>query len=135
MRPQILRWVVVLATFVVAWLVLPRVALAASGVQAPICDPRGAITFAPPPQAQDPDSSLDIVWSDDDCTKSPLEQRNVMPERTPPNVVGGTAIDTATLAPSVLVAAPPSERLPAPDATDLASRPGFRTSLERPPRA
>lgn len=133
MRPQILRLVVTLATFIVAWFVLPSAAHAA--VQAPVCDPRGAITFAPPPQLQDPETSLDIVVDDDDCTKSPLEQRSVTPERTAPQVAASSARDPATSGIVVPIACAPSERLPAPDVSPSCPRRGFRASLERPPRA
>lgn len=136
MRPQILRLVLTLATFAVAWLVLPGAARAA--VQAPVCDPRGATMFAPPPQRQDPETSLDVVVNDDDCTKSPLELRGVTPGRTPPPSAPSRSQDIATVAllVSAAPAAPASDaRLPAPDASHASSRPGFRASLERPPRA
>jgi hypothetical protein len=133
MRPQILRLVLTLATFVVAWLVVPGIASAA--VQAPVCDPRGAIMFAPPPQLQDPDSSLDVVVNDDDCTRSPLEQRNVMPEQAPQRIASSSFRDAAAVTASVPVPTAAPQRLPAPDASHTSPRPGFRTSLERPPRA
>ena len=56
------RALLAIATLVVVWLVVaPSTAFAASPLSgAPICDPRGAITFAPPPQIQDTETSLDI---------------------------------------------------------------------------
>ena len=52
----------VLAAFTVVWLVVfEREALALStSTSAPVCDARGAITFAPPPQIQDEERSIDI---------------------------------------------------------------------------
>ena len=42
-------------------------AAAAPGDRAPLCDPRGAITFAPPPQMQDVEVTLDTGLTVDDC--------------------------------------------------------------------
>ena len=65
MRTRALRLLLTLTTLVVVWLVAsPAMAsegtLASLANKAPLCDPRGAITFAPPPQMQEPTSSLDI---------------------------------------------------------------------------
>jgi hypothetical protein len=123
---------VTLATLAVAWLVTGS---AWAAVQAPQCDPRAATTFAPPPQIQPPEQSLDIVVSDDDCTQSPLETRNVVPERAPPIASAGPSHDAATAPVAVPLAPARGERLPAPGASEACSRPGFRTSVDRPPRA
>lgn len=134
----LLRVFVALTTFVVVWVVAPSAARAAqtgSVNAAPVCDPRGAIMFAPPPQMQDPEQSLDIVVNDDDCTQSPLETRHIVPNRAPVSIDMGPAQDPATANVALSVAEPEGELCPAPVASLSFARPGFRSDVERPPRA
>lgn len=127
MRSKLLRTVLMFATFAVVWLVVKPAF--ASG--APVCDPRGATMFAPPPQIQDEERSLDVA---PDCdVDGPLDVRSVTPRR------GGTitfSISQEPVAPPAIALPPISvgERLPSP-APSL-SRPlqGVRFPLERPPR-
>jgi hypothetical protein len=129
MKRRLLRTLLALATFAVVWLVVSPAS--ASPSMAPLCDPRGAITFAPPPQIQDAELSLDIPA---DCaTDSPSESRNVVPGRGPQIDISFSQEPVAasgTRLPALIFA----ERLPARVAVDVGLRPGVRASLERPPR-
>jgi len=126
MSPRFLRILLALTTFALVWVVV-KPAYAA----APLCDPRGATMFAPPPQIQDTEQSLDVV---PDCAvDSPLDVRSVLPQR------GGAitfSISQEPMTPSVL-ALPPimvGELLAAPSASLVRLPRGVRSALERPPR-
>lgn len=134
-RAAALRFVVTLATFVVAWLVAHPAMASTQTQRAPVCDPRGAIMFAPPPQLQDPEQSLDIVTNDDDCTESPLENRHVVPRHGPQADPPAASQDSATAVPPIVCARPAAEQLPAPDASEVQARSGIRNAVDRPPRA
>jgi hypothetical protein len=119
-----------IATFTVVWLVAsPASALPA---RAPVCDPRGAIGFAPPPQIQDAEQSLDIPA---DCYDvSPLETRNIVPGR------GHRVLDFSSSQEPVAATAPIvpvlafAERLAVRVVIEARPPPGVRSSLDRPPR-
>jgi hypothetical protein len=127
---RFLRTFMAVATFVVVWLVVsPARAWTNS---APVCDPRGATTFAPPPQIQDAEQSLDIPA---DCGQDdPLETSHVLPGR-------GPQIDITFSQEPVAAAQAPVhglvfvERRPAQVADDLERPSGVRSSIERPPRS
>lgn len=116
------------ATVLVVWLV---VSPASAHTRAPLCDPRGLIAFAPPPQIQDAEVSLDIPA---DCVEdSPLETKNYVPGRH----VAAFEISSqepAALAEPVLPAIPLSERLAVRRDVEVRLPPGVRTSVDRPPR-
>jgi hypothetical protein len=131
MRQRLLRSFVTLATLLVVWLVAHP---ARANTRAPVCDPRGAIGFAPPPQLQDPEQSLDIVVNDSDCTESPLSTHHVVPNRAPPPDMSASSQPPAAAAAAVAVARPAFDLLPAPDASEVPSCSGFRDDVERPPR-
>jgi hypothetical protein len=132
LRHRLLRVLVTLTTFVVVWLVA-HPAMAMDG--APVCDPRGAANFAPPPQFQDPEQSLDIVTNDDDCTSSPLETRHVVPRHAPPIDAPSTSQEPAAAGAAIVVPRGAGDLLPAPDACEVTPRSGFRGAVERPPRS
>ena len=129
MRHRLLRAFVTLATFVVVWLVTSP----ASAHRAPICDPRGATAFASPPQLQDPEASLDVVEAQDCAGETPLDGRHATRGRS-----GGAENEASpeplTFARAVLALAPPAARIAAPASFFRGKRPGFRHTLERPPR-
>jgi hypothetical protein len=131
MRQKLLRAFVALATFAVVWLV----ASPARAAGAPVCDPRGAIVFAPPPQQQDPELSLDVVLNDDDCTKSPLESKNVVPNRAPVPHAAFATPDLAVTTTNACILHGFAARIPVPAAAAAPARPGFTDTIERPPRA
>jgi hypothetical protein len=130
MRSRFLRAAVVLATFMVAWLVVKPAQAAA-----PRCDPRGAITFAPPPQLQDPDASIDIGV--DGCgAVTPLEERLVSPERGAPEDAPPSFDSSAAATPSTSPAMdPPAVRVLGPPHEATGGSAGVRSTIERPPRA
>ena len=71
MSRAFLRLVVAVAAASCVWLVAIPAAWASS--LAPQCDHRGAITFAPPPQLQPPEQSIDMT--DDRCALVPHAMR------------------------------------------------------------
>jgi hypothetical protein len=105
--------------------------------RAPLCDPRGAITFAPPPQMQDAEASLDSGLTLDDCLATLRDDVNrAAPGRGPiPLDARSVSSDAAVLSAAVLLAASARELLPAPAASTSCSRPGIRSTVDRPPRA
>lgn len=130
MRSRIARAVLMLATMLVVWLVTAP----ARAMQAPLCDPRGAVGFAPPPQLQDLELSLDTGVKED-CGETPEEILHVVTGRNSRGVDPPIAQEPAAAparAPYVrpLVTA----RLAAPVETTGGERAGYRAPLERPPR-
>ena len=117
-----------LATLAVVWLV---VSPASARESAPMCDPRGAITFAPPPQVQDEERSLDIPA---DCLEvSPLETENAVPGRGGPIDLSFSQEPVAVGRPALLFCHF-EERVPFAKTTSVRLPPGARLSVERPPR-
>gem|GEM_PF-2451906 len=109
----------------------------AAGARAPLCDRRGAITFAPPPQMQDLEVSLD-VGTFDDCESSPAFDRalhRASRGRAPLPVSAEATREPATHASVAPLPRGAFEILPAPAASEVCSRPGFRSTVDRPPRA
>lgn len=131
MRRRLARIFVTLATLVVAWLVTSPAAAATS--RAPVCDPRGAIGFAPHPQIQDVEQSLDIVTNDDDCTQAPLALRLATRDRAP-MFDGWNAVDWASPVAALPLLRDAGDPIHAPRATRTRARPGISLSIERPPR-
>jgi hypothetical protein len=127
-RRKLVQTLLAFATTLVVWLV---VSPASASGRAPICDPRGLIAFAPPPQIQDAELSLDIPA---DCVElSPLETKNYAPgHRTA--AVDFSPQEPVAEATLTLPAIAPSERLSVRRDVQARPPPGFRTSVERPPR-
>ena len=130
-RRKLLRAVLAVATVMVVWLVVSPASAANRG--APVCDPRGAIGFAPPPQIQDEERSLDIPA---DCFEvSPLESRNVIPGSRATLEIS-FAQEPAARGERLLVHAPfVTTRLPVTEADAVRLPPGVRASLDRPPQS
>ena len=106
--------------------------------KAPLCDPRGAITFAPAPQMQDLEVTLDTGLTLDDClgTTHGSDVNQVAPGRSPlPRDAQSASSDAAILHVAVVLAASGRELLPAPGPSTTCSRPGIRSTVDRPPRA
>jgi hypothetical protein len=106
--------------------------------RAPLCDPRGAIMFAPPPQMQDTEVSLDTGLTLEDCLSSLRDgdMNRAAPGRAPlPLDASSASSDAAVLATAVMLAASARELLPAPAASTSCARPGIRSTVDRPPRA
>jgi len=114
------------ATFAVVWLVVSP-----ASAMAPVCDPRGAVGFAPPPQIQDAELSLDIPA---DCFDvNPLETKNCVPGHHVQIETWGSQEPMAAT-PLVVLGLEFAERLPVREHAQTRPPPGFRMSLERPPR-
>ena len=124
-----MRAFVTLATFVVVWLVASP-----AFANAPVCDPRGAIMFAPPPQFQDPEQSLDVVAPCDGRSEDPLAGRQVAPKRGAQIEIDFSR-EPATSAAIALPSLPSLERVAAPEQALARPPAGVRSSVERPPRA
>lgn len=136
---RVFHALVTLAAFFAVWVVSERIASASTesiANKAPLCDARGAITFAPPPQMQDLEVSLDIDVSLDcfgPATKG--ETRHATNGHAPVPVDAAVAArEPVSHAATVIVARAPSERIKAPDASTSCSRPGHRSTVDRPPR-
>jgi len=104
---------------------------------APLCDPRGATTFAPPPQLQDVEVSLDSGLTLDDCMTSSThdETHRAAPRRAPLPVDAFSSSDAAAIAAVATLAAAARELLPVPVPSTVCPRPGIRSTVDRPPRA
>jgi hypothetical protein len=107
--------------------------------RAPLCDPRGAITFASAPQMQDVEVTLDTGLTLDDCFGTDSRRGNdvnrAAPGRAPlPSDASSASSDAAVLHAAVVLAAPARELLPAPGPSTTCSRPGIRSTVDRPPR-
>jgi hypothetical protein len=115
-----------------------RLARIAPTDRAPLCDPRGATMFAPPPQMQDVEASLDSGLTLEECLANLRETdgHRAAPGRAPlPIDASSASSDAAVLATAVMLAASARELLPAPAASTSCSRPGIRSTVDRPPRA
>ena len=124
----LLRAFVTLATFAVVWMVASPAQAAA-----PVCDPRGAIMFAPPPQMQDPEQSLDVIAPCDGRAEDPLAVRQATPERGP-QIDLSSSREPVTTTTVLVPLSPPIARIAAPE--EALARPpnGVRSALERPPQ-
>jgi hypothetical protein len=131
MRPGLIRTVLTFAVFAMVWLVA---APAFASTKAPVCDPRGATTFAPPPQLQDLEQSLDVAEAED-CAARPEETRHVTSPKRAPRTLASSAQEPAAAGVSPSVVCGECELLPAPARTATAGPRGFRVTLDRPPRA
>lgn len=107
--------------------------------RAPLCDPRGATTFASAPQMQDVEVTLDTGLTLDDCFGAAQGRHGAnqaSPGRAPLRSDASSASsDAAVLRAAVVLAAPGRELLPAPGPSNTCSRPGIRSTVDRPPRA
>ncbi len=106
--------------------------------RAPLCDPRGAITFASAPQMQDLEVTLDTGLTLDDCFGPSTDERanHASRGRAPLRSDASSASsDAAMLRAAVVLAAAGRELLPAPGPSTTCSRPGIRSTVDRPPRA
>jgi hypothetical protein len=121
------RLIVAIAAALGVWLI----AAPALAAPAPQCDRRGAITFAPPPQLQPPEASLDVLEAGPTCAEKLASDQGFEQGTLPiPTTAPEPALAPAT--PSVPPATPVAV-ITEEDTRDGA-RPGVRTRLDRPPR-
>jgi hypothetical protein len=134
MRRRLLRTLLFIATVAVVWLLVSPSNAWALPSRAPICDPRGAITFAPPPQIQDAEVSLDIPA---DCFEGVFDLRLVKNlehgRSAPPELTSSQESMTSATVP--MLAFEFSERTKLSFDDDVAPPRGVRVELERPPQA
>ena len=130
MPRALLRLVVAFAAALTAWLVA---APAWASMSAPQCDNRGAITFAPPPQLQPMQQSIDATDDDMTCVEKMLAAEGVHQGNAPPPSPSATEPVAAPALPILPAFAP--RALPPELDVDARAPSGVRTSLERPPRA
>ncbi len=129
MTRKLLHALLAVATFTVVWLVASPAS--AFSTRAPVCDPRGAIGFAPPPQIQDAELSLDIPA---DCFgESPLEAKNFAPGRNSAIDVSSSQEPVSPTA-SLVLATSVAERLSIPVVECPRPPPGYQQGVDRPPR-
>ncbi len=129
MRKGVLRALVTIAVLTVIWL---AAAPAFASTPAPVCDPRGAIGFAPPPQLQDLEQSIDVD-PDVDCAAT-KEPQHVTGSRSP-QVDSSSAQEPVACGGSPRVVASRGERVAAPASDASAGARGIERTIERPPRA
>jgi len=102
---------------------------------APQCDSRGAITFAPNPVLDIPNASLD-VGQPDDCDGSSMDSRAYQDGRAPTGIDATDALVRAASLPHVLCILPATPTATVDYAASLGGEAsGTRRSIERPPRA
>lgn len=128
--------VLAVATVLVVWLVIaPSDALAMPTTGAPVCDVRGATTFAPPPQIQDAELSLDIPADCLDLGALDLRLvKNFAPGHHAPPQLTSTQ-EPASVGHGLSLELTFSERTPAPAVEKMTPPRGVTLSLDRPPRA
>jgi len=116
--------------------VTPPPAPAPANMRAPLCDARGAITFAPPPQMQDVEVSLDTGLLPEDCMTSAHGDSRHASRGPAPLPVDARSASTDSAIASAVPRLPRASRelIPAPAASTSCSRPGFRSTVDRPPR-
>lgn len=121
-------WSAALAVFLVA-----SPAWASAGMSAPQCDVRGAITFAPPPQLQPLQQSIDAIDDELSCVEKMLAGDGLRQGNAPPP----SPVATEPVAPPPLPALPSfAPVVVRADLATLSRAPeGVRASVERPPRA
>jgi hypothetical protein len=122
--------VIAFAAFAIVWLV----ASPARATLAPQCDARGAITFAPPPQLQPPEQSIDVTdGSAPSCLERFLTDGGVKQGSAPPSPSASGLEPTAIQA--TLEVRPSSKgELLAPEVPHMPHAIGVQARLERPPR-
>jgi hypothetical protein len=106
--------------------------------RAPLCDPRGATTFAPPPQMQDAEVTLDTGLTAEDCLRGQGDERahRVAPGRAPlPSAAASSSTDAAVISAVPRLVASGHARSPAPIASLARGPCGIPSTIDRPPRA
>ena len=129
MSRRFVRTIVVLATTLAAWLVVMPAYAAA-----PLCDDRGATMFAPAPQLQSPETSIDTGEAPDDGCMSGDEGLHAVQEGQCPNPIPTSNGIDATLPSSVSIAPASHVVMGAPRDVLVIVAPGVRDRVDRPPR-
>lgn len=103
---------------------------------APVCDPRGATMFAPPPQLQDPEQSLDVDGcADAEAFAALLRDGHQVDRGSVPAGEGAVHAQEPLVGGHALpIGRGEGVRVPAPEPAHPWRLPGHRTPLDRPPR-
>jgi hypothetical protein len=129
MGKRFLRAALTIAVVAIVWLVT---APAFASTKAPVCDPRGAVGFAPPPQLQEPEQSIDVDPSED-CSGSAEETRHLTGGRTSSSL-GGGGLEPARAPSPPDLPLPSCQRVVATRFVSATGAAGVREGVERPPR-
>ena len=125
---RVVKGVLFVATMLAAWVV----AFPARAADAPMCDKRGAITFAPAPQLQASQVSLDDVAADD-CAPDEALRHALGSDR--PIVWDAPGAEPCALPSPDPALAAVSGAASFAKTRLLAASLGARAALDRPPRA
>jgi hypothetical protein len=129
MLPRWARLMVAFAAAIAVWAIATP-----AWASAPLCDPHGATGIAPPPQLQQPETSIDTGVAAEDCSElialTTSFDNGRAPEPAPPS---------ASQEPLAASAAPASAGAGvtgsiARDRLDVSERAGARSRVDRPPR-
>ena len=120
-----------LAVAACVWLVLPRAAFAA----APLCDARGAITFAPPPTLEEPNASIDVGDADDCGGAGQTDVALEHGQRGPSTQIAAEDVARALVATSPVILPAPVAAATQDAETTFVPPNGVSSRLDRPPRA
>jgi hypothetical protein len=129
MLPRWARLMVAFAAAIAVWAIATP-----AWASAPLCDPRGATGIAPPPQLQQPQTSIDTGVAPEDCSElaalTTAFDHGRAPEPSPPG---------ASQEPMVASAAPASPDVTvtgsiARDGVAVSESAGARSQVDRPPR-
>jgi hypothetical protein len=128
MRRQWLKHALFVATALVAWLVaMPARA------EAPMCDPRGAVTFAPAPQLPAPTTSIDVGPMPADCSDDATLLRHFSGGHAPLAELVQSSEPAATNA-LPAIPSPADSGFAYVIVAENAGPHGVASSVERPPR-
>jgi hypothetical protein len=122
------RIVLAFATTLAAWLVVMPARAAA-----PLCDDRGATGFAPAPQLQSPEVSIDLGGPEENCLDGLRSLQALDDGRAPQRVPAPQMLD-AMLPEIVAIAEASAQRLRPVTSVIEIVRPGIRDRVDRPPR-
>jgi hypothetical protein len=127
--PSWMRTLALVAVTLAVWL-----AVAPASAAAPLCDPRAASGFAPPPTLDAPAASVDVGDSSDSCAWLVVDKdsaynqgRGSDPWPTPSRADVTVEPDASSVSPAPAILVPLTYE-------PTINRPGVRDRLERPPR-
>ena len=125
---RFLRTLVALAITLTAWLV---VSPARADSRAPLCDSRGAITFAPAPQLQGTETSIETIEAADECLRF-LDDGFAHQGDAPK--ISTTSVDDAMEVEAPIISSARAEETARHPVVTFAIPRGTRERLDRPPR-
>lgn len=124
---RVARYAVAVATMLAAWLVS-----FSARAEAPLCDTRGATTFAPAPQLQEMPVSIDLGLEKDEC--DPLKLLRMVSKDRPGRSWDAPVADPVAVTHPAPRFAPGSAPAHYAEPSMLPPCTGVHSSIERPPR-